>query len=418
MEDGRVLIYISLLPVLIVFIAGGIYALNPYMGPLLGGNFASTFFLERVTPEDINIKYTKGPINVLLVPGHDKDSYGTIFNGLKEEELNNTLAQNLFYFLIKDGKFNVSILKDPSGEYSPWFESYVENNKEDIISFRDNHITMMNAAKSWGRVEKNVGVEHNAAPERVSINLYGINKYANDNNIDIVIHIHFNDYPRRVWSLPGKYTGLAIYKPEEQLPNSRVSAGIAESLKKEIGKILSGSNLPGEQSVVVPDQELIAVGSHATRDGASVLVEYGYIYEPYVQNESIRPLMLEELAYRTYMGVKRYFEPNFMSREKINAGYDTTLLPASWEGTLEEGMVGGDVLKLQAALLNEELYPPTGSSLNTCPVSGYYGACTKRAVSFFQEKYKEYILKPLGREIGTGIASTKTLDYLNYLYGN
>ena len=141
-----------------------------------------------------------------------------------------------------------------------------------------------------------------------SIYIKLVKSKTNENNIDIVLHIHFNDYPGRKYDLPGKYSGFSIYIPEAQLPNYRISQGIAESIRKELEKIQSASNFPKEKETVVEDQQLIAVGSNASRDGASVLVEYGYIYEDKIYDKKTREQILVDMAYQTYLGVKNYFE--------------------------------------------------------------------------------------------------------------
>ena len=128
-------------------------------------------------------------------------------------------------------------------------------------------------------------VEHNFATVDTALKLYAINKWANENNIEIVFHIHFNDYPGRKFNQIGEYTGFSIYVPEYQLPNHRASSKLAESLKNQLEKYFTKSDLPAESSALIEDQELIAVGSNASRDGVSVLVEYGYIYEPPFRNE-------------------------------------------------------------------------------------------------------------------------------------
>ena len=126
----------------------------------------------------------------------------------------------------------------------------------------------------------NVQVEHNSVANNTSLRLYAINKWANENDVEIVFHIHFNDYPGRNLDQPGKYSGFSIYIPEYQLPNHITSSGLAKSLKNQLEKYFAKSDLPIESSILIEDQELIAVGSNASRDGISVLTEYGYIYEP------------------------------------------------------------------------------------------------------------------------------------------
>ena len=64
---------------------------------------------------------------------------------------------------------------------------------------------------------------HLAVSEDIALRLYGFNKWANENKIDAIIHIHFNDYPRPTkWTI-GKYKGFVIYIPDGQFANSKES---------------------------------------------------------------------------------------------------------------------------------------------------------------------------------------------------
>ena len=84
---------------------------------------------------------------------------------------------------------------------------------------------------------------------------------------------------------------------------------------------------------MIEDQELIAIGSNASRDGISVLTEYGYIYEPQFANKETRSVALKEAAYQTYLGIKKFFDENTLP---IN-NYETTLLPHKWNNPLKMG---------------------------------------------------------------------------------
>jgi len=228
----------------------------------------------------------------------------------------------------------------------------------------------------------------------------------NENNIDIVLHLHFNDYAGRKPGHIGKYSGFTIYVPEKQLPNSEVSQSLAQVLRSTFDDMLGRSTLPNESSGIVEDQELIAIGRNATRTGASLLIEYGYIYETPIQEPSIQGTYIAELAHQTYRGIKTFFEPAINMKRFIS-------LPYSWNAPLDINDKGSDVLRLQLALRTQNAYPPKGRSLSDCPISGYYGACTAQAVSEFQEKYSAIILSPLGLTNGTRTAGTRTLELLD-----
>mgnify|MGYP001618653375 FL=1 len=77
-----------------------------------------------------------------------------------------------------------------------------------------------------------------------------------------------------------------------------------------------------------------------------------------------------------------------------------------------------DIIRLQAALRKEGLYPPESKSLEECPVNGVFKNCTYEAVKKLQEKYAGEILAENGKMgKASGFAGPKTLAKLNELYG-
>ncbi|MEK9183882.1 MAG: N-acetylmuramoyl-L-alanine amidase [Patescibacteria group bacterium] len=386
----------------------------PYLGSALY-YIAGPFFEERVTPEELRSKYNSGKIKVLLVPGHDNDLPGASFNGTKESDLNVEVGYHFFDFLSQDDKFEALITREKNGDYKQWLSDYVKNDRSLVENFREKLKSIMIDAIVKGKVKRNSVVYHNTASNKTSLLLYSINKWANENDIDIVLHIHFNDYPGRQYSAAGRYSGFSVYVPENQLPNARASKEVAKAIKNKLEFFFSKSDLPAESGIIIEDQELIAVGSNASRDGVSALIEYGYIYEPQFADGNLRPATMRELAFQTYRGVKNYFEPN---KKVLHQGYDTTLLPYKWKSVLVPGLRSKDVLSLQIALLKDGTYPPSGRALSQCPISGYFGDCTTSAVKNFQEKYKDEILKPTGLINPTGNVNSLTLNKLNSLYNN
>lgn len=269
---------------------------------------ASLVFPEKITPENLKENYKNNNLKILIVPGHDKISYGAQYRGATEESLNARLAEILYDYLSNDRHFSVFTTRAPSGEYNKWFLEYSEKEKSNVTSFRNKLKTAMKSLVKTGAVTKNTKVYHNPAADNTSLNLYTINKWANENNIDLVLHIHFNDYPGRAYDLPGKYNGFAIYIPERQLPNYRTSKEIAESIKNNLETISKPSNYKKEKDTTIEDQQLIAVGSNASRDGASILIEYSYIYEDKIYDKNLRDQTLANMAYKTYLGLKNYFD--------------------------------------------------------------------------------------------------------------
>ncbi len=243
----------------------------------------------------------------------------------------------------------------------------------------------MDSLVQSGLVDIRKGIERNNAPSATAIRLYGINKWANENNIDIVVHLHFNDHPGRKYNQRGEYSGVTIYIPEKQFSNAKASKALAETVFKRLTTYSARSNMPLEREGVVEDQELIAIGAYNTLDPAVLLIEYGYIYETQFINPKTRTLAIEESALQTYLGILDFFGIKELEKENI---YNTAALPYLWDNNLKKGTRGSkDVFALQTALAFQFFYPPAQKSKNDCPVNGNFGPCTARAVIDFQKKY-------------------------------
>ena len=355
----------------------------------LGGN--------APTADDIRAHYADGTLKVLIVPGHDLVRSGTAFGKYTEADVVLQLGYALRSYLAADPKVHVEISRGPDGDYASWLKLYVEDHGPEILAYRAEQRAKMHEAITTGAAASVVNVYHNTADIDTATYLFAINKYANDNNIDLVIHLHANDYAGRRPGEIGPYTGYTIYVPEKQYGNAATTRSIAESLRTALSSVLGETTLPAERGTIVEDQDLIAVGANGTRDGASLLVEYGYIYEPHLRFDAIRPTMLKELAYQTYRGLMSFLKPG----ESITS--KTTLLTNNWNSTLKKGMTGSlAVLRLQAALHDQGLYPPAPLTLTDCPLSGTFGDCTEDALVNFQQK-------KLGYNTGTYGPATKAL---------
>lgn len=365
---------------------------------------------ETITPEDLSAQYSNKKLKILLVPGHDNLNYGTEFRGVREADLNREVAKNLYDLLAKDGHFQVFTARDfATGEYAPIFASYFESQNKEILSSRARWVEAMINTLKKGQFKMRANIDHSIAPSGMAQKLYGINKWANETNVDIVLHMHFNDYAGRPSNRVGEHSGFAIYVPEKQFSNARASTALAKAIFEQMKTRVAISTISGERRGIVEDQELVAIGANGSLNGAALLVEYGYIYESHLTSALSRDIM-RELAYQTYLGLKKYFEPRAVLA-------DTTLLPYQWESPLKKGMrASRGVLSLQFALHSQGVFPPPGRGLEECPFTGNFGDCTEEAVLMFQKKYADEVLNPLGLSRGTGQAGSATLKKLQELY--
>lgn len=405
-----VLLFITLLAAF-----GGTFIRMSDSSPFL----ASAFFKDSVTASSLKLTYAEAgkkmvqgnrrkegeKVRVLIVPGHDAQFSGTTFNGLQELDLNLELGQKLYNLLKTEPAFDVRLSQTKNG-YDPDFLKYFEDNRTEILEFIGEHKGQMDYFVSTGQVERVVYVEHNSAPSEVAMKLFGINKWANENGTDIVIHIHFNDYPGRKKYAEPKYSGFAIYVPENQYSNAKGSRSVAEFIHERLEKLYPQSNLPIEDAGVVEDQELIAIGSHNTLDGAGMLIEYGYIYETAFHEPTLRDTVTSDLALQTFLGIMDFFGET----TDVGGKYGTEFVPHEWQDDLKNGADSDpDVLKLQAALVLEGMYPPPGKAKNDCALTGHFGPCTEKAVVAFQKKYEIFPAE--------GFVGEKTRAKLNEIFG-
>ena len=375
---------------------------------------ASVFFIESSKPEVLKqtvamVGANTRKLRILVVSGHDNEFFGTQYKNVKEASMTLPLGLELARLLSQDEKFEVILSRDDNG-YTPELAYYFKEKKPEILDFVSAKKKIMNDLEAVGRVSlKTDGVYHNDAPSPVVVRLYGINKWANENNIDLVIHVHFNDYPRRKKASPGDYSGFSIYVPEHQFSNARSSKAIADAVSKQLQTYYPPSNMPKEgQGVgVVEDQDLIAIGAFNTLDPAALLIEYGYIYEPQFLNPTIRSKVIQDLATQTYVGIHNFFGGSLPS---LAGKYNTSLLPHTWRDVIAAGVQHNlSVLSLQAALVIEGVFPPEEFDEHACPLAGTYGACTRKSLTLFQQKYNlDDVSGKLGRE---------TIEKLNELYG-
>lgn len=275
-------------------------------------------------------------VNILIVPGHDDEHWGTSYGKLREVELNRALAQDLYGYLVREDGINVVLASDGSG-YNEIFDAYFEREREMIQKFitdTKSNFRQKIEANQLAVDEENF---HNVAPENAIYRLYGINRWVNDSDFDMVIHVHFNDHARKVASKPGMYTGFSIYAPGPEFDNHELSRRLADSIFAELKKIRPVSDLPAEGGGVIEDHELIALGANASLEAGSVLVEYGYIYEGIFTNPTLREVSLDNMAYATYAGIKKMLGETPVARDtKVVAITKIRQLQPTWNGSFKK----------------------------------------------------------------------------------
>lgn len=330
-------------------------------------------YAVTITPADILERYREETVKILIVPGHDTLSGGAAFGGLSEHQLTLALARELVPLLAADRHFEIVTARDVvTGEYVPELARYFEAERDEINAWRAEQKEEFEELVAEGELEPPAyEVNHGYAPSEVAHRLHAINKWANEEGIDIVLHLHFNDDPERRRGRSGQYIGFAFYVPERQYPNAEASHAVAHALFKELDTLAPVSNLPQESVGVVEDQELIAIGVHGSREGVSILGEYGYIYEPQFRTAAVRQLYLKELAWLTYRGLAGYFNKQSVALPL------SAITPATFARDVKPGETGApDVLLLQRTLQLAGRYD--------CPVNGNFGPCTEAAVEAFQ----------------------------------
>jgi N-acetylmuramoyl-L-alanine amidase len=389
------------------------------LGYGVSNRLASAVFPISITPADLHDTYAsrEHEVKILIVPGHDNQYSGAAYRRINESDLNLLLSKELFNYIKDDDRFSVYTTRDfETGEYTYELANYFNTERAVINAFRDSLRSSMRYFVAHGTVKRNTPIERNEVNSEIAYRLYGINKWANDNKIDIVLHVHFNDYPGRVSGSPGRYNGFSIYTPENQYGNSIASVDVARALYDQLNDYFAPSDLPLEQGGFLQDQDLIAIGANASRLGVSILIEYGYIYEPQFASSSTREPITKELAFHTYKGLDNYFKNSWQFKLEV---FETTLLPFKWSDTLRKGIRGSrEVLSLQAALKKDGYYPPPERTQASCPINGNFGPCTERAVKLFQEAFYDEILFPNNLASGTGIVGPTTRNKLNSIYGN
>lgn len=265
-------------------------------------------FQEVVKTRDLKNDYRRGRLRVLIVPGHDNQFSGASYQGKREADFNIEFARHLAEILATDSNLEVVVARDLlTGFYNKDIAKILDQKRDSIMSFKISRKSLMAELLANGLVEDRSTNNHSFATSEIAYRLYGINKWINDNDIDLTIHVHFNDYPGHK-SGPGKYRGITVYTPDAQYPNGQAGIDVGVAVFEALNQIRPTSNNPLEVAGVVPSQELIAIGSNASLNAAAILIEYGYIYEPEFQTATEREKIFKAMAEKTYEGLLDYLD--------------------------------------------------------------------------------------------------------------
>ena len=336
------------------------------------------------TAAELQAKYaayaaTGEKIRVLIVPGHEPGYGGAEFDTVKERDLVVPIADALAARLRADPHFDVIETRTASA-WTDTFADYFKTQWRNIRSFVSTNKNVVTRAISKGNLdddEESVG--HITADEDVALRLFGITKWADDNGVDLAIHIHLNDAPGHGFYTPGPYAGFALYVPDHQFNNASTSFAVAQRIAARLSAYHATSTLPGEIAGVIPDQGLIAIGADDTASYPSIVAELAYIYEPQFWHPDARALATADYASELYLGVEDFFG------QKAALAHGTGILPYPFSGTPALKSNSADAYALQASLRALGYYPPAGASFGDCPVSGLMGPCTVSALKAFQK---------------------------------
>ena len=298
--------------VLLFLLTTFLYNSKPYLDEYIQkvNNYSAAFFSMGITVKDLTKKYDSPKknekIKILIVPGHEPNFGGAEYKDLKERDLNLILSEKIKNILEKNKKFEIITTRNTSG-WNTDIGNYINNNKDNILYWvKDAKEEMLNLVNNGKITVVNAKMGHGIAPLNSAISLYGINKWAGENKVDIAIHLHFNDNPK--YKGKPNYEGFSIYVPEKQYSNSTSSKILAGDLMEEILKIQKVSTMEEESMGIIEDQELIALGSYNTSDSLSILIEYAYIYENFMQNTNARNIFIDKAASSTAQAIENFFK--------------------------------------------------------------------------------------------------------------
>lgn len=333
-------------------------------------------------------------VRILIMPGHEPDFGGAEFLGYYEREFVVDIAQKLQTELAQDPNLEVLVARGALGWNSD-FARYFDREMEDIEEFVDEHKEAFEKAERRGNVpEKEDQMSHNDARPDVAQRLYGVTKWANENDVDLVLHLHINDEAGRGAEERGTHQGVAIYVPEDIFGNAEATRAVAEPIFEKLTTTNATSTFGLETKGILESRDLIAVGAFNTSAVPSMLIEYGYIYEPRITGHGARESLFRDFAYQTAEGVRSFFgtpsTSRFVSRA-LPATFSTDLLAAgiATSSSIATSTLpapdANQVYALQATLYELGFYPHASTTLVACPLDGIKSTCVTDAVKDFQK---------------------------------
>jgi len=266
-------------------------------GADLAGSVATPSPAQRVVVATETVK----TFNILVIPGHEPKAGGGSYKNIYERDLAVDIANKIFETLSKDSEYKVTVARDEN-DWNPILKEYFQTQKQAIINFKTKCQQDTKALMASGKMKyvPNMGF-HADASQEMSVRLYGMNKWANENDIDLVLNLHFNDEQRPNINTPGDLSGFVIFVPESQMKNSQASKLAAQDIFDQLKSVESP-----QVNYLLEDQSLIALGASGTMDAPSLLIEYAYIFEKKLRTDTDRLKTLDEFAQQTVLGIKKY----------------------------------------------------------------------------------------------------------------
>jgi N-acetylmuramoyl-L-alanine amidase len=287
---------------------------------------ATDGFDKGVTAKALRDKYEDGKIKILIAAGHEPGFGGAVYQGVYEREIVTEIANELAKELKANPNYEVIVTRD-NDDWNSSLSRYFKKDKKKIESFVKKQKKEFAKLVKKGDIKKpseGDQVDHATAPEDAALRLYGINKWANENDIDLVVNLHINDAPDHGPNDPSKYNGYAVYVPDSAFGNSRTSKELGRDIADRLSKLSDASTMPGESKGVIEDQELIAMGAYGTLNVPSVLIEYGYISEPRFTLPEYRRTVTKDAAYQTYLALQDFFD------DEVPNPHSVAKLPTTW----------------------------------------------------------------------------------------